>query len=267
MPCSWSCRKKDPKVLDPSGTRRRRSLRHGLPGRGLTPWRVSLPGLESSQPLLPGHHGCSWLPHPMAIINLVSSISSSHVCFLRPWTTAGETLEICRPESLRFIMLPAESYFFSPYTSPHWLFPNQPLNMAPIVLPEYLTCLFNEATILQLSHRHSPPFQTNPWYRRAISLSSEKTLFPWPLDFDSSCILTSSDILLNSDFSPQIQFCMSTGLQDPCAECHDITEFPHSVLHIELTIYHNPLPVWLSPTRFLMAAFSHSHLVTTEGWE
>ena len=131
-------------------------------------------------------------------------------------------------------MLPAESFFFSPYTSPHWLFPNQPLNMAPVVLPEDLSCLFNEATILQLSHRHSPPFQTNPWYRRAISLSSKKTLFPWPLDFDSSCILTSWDIFFNSDFSPQIQFCMSAGLQDPCAECHDIAEFPapHRIYHL-----------------------------------
>ena len=65
-----------------------------------------------------------------------------------------------------FIMLPAESFFFSPYTLPRWLFPNQPLNMAPVLLPEDFTYLFNEATILQLSHRHLPSFQTNPWYRR-----------------------------------------------------------------------------------------------------
>lgn len=171
--------------------------------------------------------------------------------FLRPWTAAGESLEICRPESLQVLLCYQLShFFFSPYTSPRWLFPNQPLNMVPVLLPEDLTYLFNEATILQLSHQHSPAFQTNPWFRRAISLSFKKTLFPWPLDFDSACILTSSDIPFNSDCSPQIQFCMSAGLRDTCAECHDITEFPDSMLRIELTIYHNPLPVWLSPTRF-----------------
>ena len=39
-------------------------------------------------------------------------------------------------------MLLAESFFFSPYTLSLWLVPNQPLNMAPVLLPEDLTYLF-----------------------------------------------------------------------------------------------------------------------------
>ena len=162
-------------------------------------------------------------------------------------------------------MLLAESFFFSPYTLSFWLFPNQPLNMAPVLLPEDLTYLFNEATILQLSHQLSPPFQTNPWFRRPISLSSKKTLLPWPLDFDSSCILTSyrhpplTSVLKSSCvvYWPAGHVCwVSWHHWVPWQHT------PHRTYHLS-----QPLPVWLSPTCFLMAAFPHSHLVTTEGWE
>lgn len=128
--------------------------------RGLISWMFFLPGLDSSQPLLPRHCGHSWLLHPMAITNLVLSLSPISNSTLRPWTAAVETLEICLSESRPVLSCCQLSQLYSAPVHLHTSsFP--PKSLSPqFPHPEDLTSHFNEATMLQLFHLYSLPLQT-----------------------------------------------------------------------------------------------------------
>lgn len=153
-----------------------------------------LPGLDSSQLLLPGHHGYSWL-HPMAITNPVLSMSCSLVSTPRPWTSAVETLEICSSESRQVLSCYQLNQLSSALVRPHTsCFQSKPLSMAPIPSPwgPHPPLEWGHYIILQLFCLHTPPLQTTPFIervflsdlRRNSSLSSQLRLLTSSCSFN-----------------------------------------------------------------------------------
>lgn len=145
-----------------------------------------LPGLDSSQPLLPRHCGHSWLLHPMAITNLVLSLSPISNSTLRPWTAAVEALEICLPESIQVLSCYQLSQL---YTAPVHLhtssFPSKSLS------PNSPTQRTSPPTLMRLPcfncsiHTHLP-FRLPCLQREYFSQIQEET----PLNFQFRLLLS-----------------------------------------------------------------------------
>lgn len=172
-------------------------------------------------------------------------------------------MEICRPESLQVLLCYQLSHFSSALThrhtgcfqTNHSIWPpssSQRTSAASLMRLLSFNCPIDtllpfrpipgtEGLSLSVLRRHSSP---DLWTLTPLAYlppgTSSSTLTSVPKS-SSVCLLAYRTRVLS------------------------VMTSPSSLLHIEFTIYHKPLPAWLSPTRFLMAAFPHSHLVTTEG--